>query len=144
MKVFGGAGGSPHVGHWTEPVKPAWHCLMCLARMFNYSYKFEFEEDYKRADIKIAVNCCCCPCTLCLPLYCLPSWFEVPSSLVAFEMVQAEGSTDGSFWARNSSACGKPMKHTYDLVAVLKPDGSRAKYHADLAKTAPEQMIISR
>ena len=132
-------------------------------------YTFQFAEDFSRADIFITGNCCCCLLLPCVPLWCSPGWFTIPSSLVAFEMVQvtvlavgvfsdcplsvppafgsvrqAEGSSDGSFWRRNSSTCGQPFKHTYDLVEVFAPDGTPGKYHADLAEYAPDLMVISR
>jgi len=170
MHVFGGFGGEPHVGHWTEPADNfAWLGLMCLARVCTYGYTFQFAEDFSRADIFITGNCCCCLLLPCVPLWCSPGWFTIPSSLVAFEMVQvtvlavgvfsdcplsvppafgsvrqAEGSSDGSFWRRNSSTCGQPFKHTYDLVEVFTPDGTPGKYHADLAEYAPDLMVISR
>jgi len=127
MHVFGGFGGEPHVGHWTEPADNfAWLGLMCLARVCTYGYTFQFAEDFSRADIFITGNCCCCLLLPCVPLWCSPGWFTIPSSLVAFEMVQAEGSSDGSFWRRNSSTCGQPFKHTYDLVEVFRPTARRA------------------
>lgn len=141
LEVFGGAGKPGNqTGQWTEPNISAWYCLINLARCCDYSYVFHFSEDWRRADIDIKANCCC----LCCVPPCVPAWFTLPRSLVAFEMVQAEDSTDGSRWIRNSSVLGKPYTYTYDLVEVLKPDATPGRFHADLARVAPEQMLISR
>ena len=147
MQVFGGAfTGRGATGVWTEPNKCTWNCLINLARCFNYTYFFEFSPDWRKADIKIQSNCpfgCCC-------LWCVPAYCTLPSCCVAFNMVQTDDSKDGSRWARNSSSCaccGDPnakMKYTYDLVEVLKPDGTPGRYHEKIATVAPKQMLISR
>ena len=139
MEVFGGFGGTGQRAQWTEPDKGTWYFLMNLARFCNYSYRFKFSEDYRRADIDILANCtgCCC-------VPCVPAWCAVPGFLAKFEMVQTDDSKDGSLWKRNSSSCGKPMEYTYDLAEVMKADGSPGRFYDDLAKFAPENMLISR
>ena len=80
----------------------------------------------------------------------MPAYCTLPSCCVAFNMEQTDDSHDGSRWARNSSSCaccGDPnakMKYTYDLVEVLKPDGTPGRYHEKIATVAPKQMLISR
>ena len=133
LEVFGGVGGDLHSAQWTEPGDSCvWPVLMTIARCCDYSYRFKFSEDWRRADILIETNLCC---VCCLPIPpCVPAWCTVPSSLVAFEMVQSDDSTDGSFWYRNSSTCGGPFKKSYDLVEVYKPDG---KAHHKAHHTRP-------
>ena len=36
------------------------------------------------------------------------------------------------------------MEYTYDLAEVMKADGSPGRFYDDLAKFAPENMLISR
>jgi len=139
-QVFGGFGGLPDTGTWTEPASDCkWYVLMSLARCGNYTYSFEFDEDFRRADIKIKLN----PCFLCTCVPCVPAWCTVPDSLAKFDMVQADDSTDGSEWIRRSSSGGKPLKESYRLRVVYNPDGTPGRFHGDLVE-APEQMIVSR
>lgn len=141
LQVFGGFGGLPSSGLWTEKDVLAWYCLINLGRLCNYSYRFEFYDDWRSADIKIMSNCCgCVPC--CLP--CCPAWCTVPDWLMKFNAVQVGEKVDGSHWVRNSSYFGAPMQYSYDLVEVVRPDGSPGAYFDDLAKVAPEAMLVSR
>ena len=139
QKVFGGFGGYAHVGTWTLPAnKRQSYAMIFLARLCNYTHKYEFSEDYSRADLSYQINCCCCA-----PIPpCAPALFTVPWFLLHDEMVQM--SHDGSHWHRNTSCCLSDMKLSYNLVAVLKPDGTNARFHDDLAKCAPVMMLISR
>jgi len=138
---FSGCGRGSEVGLWTEPVKPLWCFLMNLARVGNYTYRFKFSEDYRRADIGISGNplIFCCSC-LCIP--CMPGWLFVPKCITAFEMVQADDSTDGSSWKRNNSVCGSEFKFFYNLQEVFTPEGQPAKYH-DKLTMAPQQVMIT-
>jgi len=144
LQVFGGFSGcgrGSEVGLWTESVNPLWCFLMNFGRVGNYTYRIKFSEDYRRADIGISGNplILCCSC-LCIP--CMPGWFSVPTCIMAFEMVQADDSTDGSSWKRNSSACGSDFKLSYNLQEVFTPEGQPAKYHDQLAM-APQQVMIT-
>ena len=137
VPVFGACGEPATAGVWTEPVTPVWHGLVSFARSCNYTYEFRFSEDFTRADIGIKSNLCCiCPC--------LPAWCAVPGGVARFDMVQAEGSVDGSHWLRHSSKCGAPMAHTYDLVEVVRADLSPGPHHGDLASPAPAALLLSR
>ena len=166
FQVFGGCGGPPTVGQWTEPVAAIWYFLINVARCCNYTYQFEFSEDWRQADIKIKCNCCCCLPPCC----CIPPWFQAPDWCAKFDMVQADASTDGarpvadrmkpfahrprqqrllrfvagSHWIRRSSICGKPLTKSYDLVEAFKPDGSPGRFHDRLATMAPAVMLVSR
>ena len=137
VPVFGGFGYPGTESVWTEPVTPVWNCLINVARCCNYTYVFEFSEDYRHSRIHIKSNLCCC-------VPCVPAWCTVPSTCAVFEMEQAEGTTGGSHWHRNSSKCGGKMEKTYDLVEVLKADETPGPFHADLAAYAPEAMLLSR
>jgi len=138
LQVFGGFGGRSSTGLWTEPPSYLWICAINVARLCNYSYKFEFSEDWRHADIKIKGNC-----TGCL-FPCCPACVQVPDCLAKFDMTQQDDSTDGRAWIRASSTCGGPMKESYRLLEVYKPDGSDGAYLSKLTEFAPTQMLLSR
>lgn len=115
-----------------------WSTLMSMcARPCDFGYEFSFDETWRRADIAIVLNCC--PCVPCVP-----AWCRCPSSLVKFEMVQDSTSTDGTHWMRNSSACGGPMKKSYELKEVFHVDGSPGRFHHLFAERAPQAYYMTR
>jgi len=138
LPVFGGFYGD--TGVWTEPINPIWCCLMNLGRCANYTYTFTFSEDYSHATIDISANplVLCC---LCVP--CCPAWCTVPRCCVAFDMEQVPGS-DGTVWTRNSSTCGGAPKLSYILEEVITPENTPGKHYDNLAKLAPQQVMITR
>ena len=119
MKAYGGFGGeASSVGAWTAERSSTWLCLMTIARLCNYTYRFKFSEDWQRADIEIRENLCCVTGAPC----CCKPWFFIPDSWVKFETVQAEDSSGGSHWIRNSShGAGGPMKKSYDTAKRVNP-----------------------
>lgn len=111
--------------------------MSCCHRQCDFQYRFIFDPDWRRADIKCMMNCC--PCVPCMP-----AWCQVPDCLVKFDMVQAEGVSDGTHWHRNSASCGGPMKPLYELKTVFNSDGTPGPFHHLYVERAPRTYYMTR
>ena len=74
----------------------------------------------------------------------MPAWCTLPDACVKFDMVQADGSQDGTHWIRSSSVCCGPMKKSYELKEVFKFDGTPGRFHAIYEERAPELFYMTR
>ena len=71
-------------------------------------------------------------------------WFTFPSACVNFEMVQADGTQDGSHWYRNSAFCGGPLSRSYELKQVFHEDGAPGPFHDAFLERGHAAYLMTR